>query len=108
MERAVVLHASTPGNLRLHLSPRTRDGTRRRSPPRPLERLSEGENEEVIPAAQWRELERRNIARALRLCDGKVSGPKGAAARLGIKPSTLNYRIQSLGVERLPRRPDGR
>ncbi len=108
MERAVVLHASTPGNLRLHLSPRNRDGLHRRSAPRPLERLSEGDSDDVIPAAQWRELERRNIARALRLCDGKVSGPKGAAARLGMKPSTLNYRIQSLGVERLPRRPEGR
>ena len=33
-------------------------------------------------------------------CGWQVAGPKGAAARLGMKPSTLASRIKALGLER--------
>jgi DNA-binding NtrC family response regulator len=44
------------------------------------------------------EAERRHILRALEECKWMVAGPDGAAARLGLKRSTLQYRMQKLGL----------
>jgi formate hydrogenlyase transcriptional activator len=44
------------------------------------------------------ETERVQILRALDQSNGIVSGPDGAAARLGLKRSTLQNRMQKLGV----------
>jgi formate hydrogenlyase transcriptional activator len=44
------------------------------------------------------ESERRLILRALEKCNGRVSGPKGAAALLGVNRSTLWSRMQKLGI----------
>jgi formate hydrogenlyase transcriptional activator len=46
------------------------------------------------------ETERTQILRALEACHGLISGPNGAAARLGIKRSTLQLRLQKLGIRR--------
>jgi formate hydrogenlyase transcriptional activator len=46
------------------------------------------------------EIERRRILRALEECKWMVAGPHGAAARLGLKRSTLQYRMQKLGLLR--------
>ena len=43
--------------------------------------------------------ERTQILRALELANGVVSGPNGAAARLGIKRSTLQSRMERLGIQ---------
>ena len=40
------------------------------------------------------ETERTQILRALEASNGVISGPSGAAARLGIKRSTLQFRMQ--------------
>jgi DNA-binding NtrC family response regulator len=40
--------------------------------------------------------ERTEILRALQVANGIVGGPNGAAARLGIKRSTLQLRMQKL------------
>ncbi len=52
------------------------------------------------------ETERAQIIRALDQSNGVVSGPEGAAARLGMKRSTLQFRMQKLGirVSRMPSR----
>jgi transcriptional regulator with GAF, ATPase, and Fis domain len=42
---------------------------------------------------------RRHIERALRRCGGRVEGPNGAAALLGINPYTLRGRMRKLGVD---------
>ena len=47
-------------------------------------------------AAQEKEI----IEAALRECQGRVSGPSGAAAKLGIVRSTLESRIQSLKINK--------
>jgi len=47
--------------------------------------------------------ERDDIAAALRLSKGKVSGPDGAAAILGVKPTTLASRIRKLGLRDVTR-----
>ena len=44
------------------------------------------------------ETERVQILRALEQSNGIVSGPEGAAARLGMKRSTLQFRMQKLGI----------
>jgi formate hydrogenlyase transcriptional activator len=44
------------------------------------------------------ETERAQIIRALDQANGVVSGPEGAAARLGMKRSTLQFRMQKLGI----------
>jgi formate hydrogenlyase transcriptional activator len=46
------------------------------------------------------ETERQQILNALKECDWVVAGPKGAAARLGMKRSTLQQRIHKLGIAR--------
>jgi formate hydrogenlyase transcriptional activator len=44
--------------------------------------------------------ERERIFEALRAADGKVAGPSGAAARLGLRRTTLQSRMKKLGIER--------
>lgn len=52
----------------------------------------------------WREQEREILERVLAHTGGVVSGPRGAAAILGLKPTTLDSRLKKLGV----RKPDRR
>src|SRR5947199_1612395 len=44
--------------------------------------------------------EREAILRALRETNWVLGGPRGAAARLGLKRTTLQSRIQKLGIDR--------
>jgi PAS domain S-box-containing protein len=51
-------------------------------------------------ANQVQEQEREFIERALAEAEGKVSGPLGAAAKLGISPSALEYKIRLLKINK--------
>jgi PAS domain S-box-containing protein len=62
--------------------------------------VREPDGERVLSMAELLELERRNFERALAQAGGKVSGTDGAAARLGINPSTLSSRLRTLGLLR--------
>jgi formate hydrogenlyase transcriptional activator len=42
--------------------------------------------------------ERNQILRALEEANGVIAGPNGAAARLGVKRTTLQLRMQKLGI----------
>jgi formate hydrogenlyase transcriptional activator len=44
--------------------------------------------------------EREAIESALRLSHGRISGPDGAARRLGLPASTLEFRIKRLGIDK--------
>ena len=44
--------------------------------------------------------EREHILRVLRETKGQIGGPEGAAARLGLKRTTLNSKLKKLGIER--------
>ncbi|MCA9809799.1 MAG: hypothetical protein KC473_05645 [Candidatus Dadabacteria bacterium] len=46
-----------------------------------------------------KELEKNNILRALKKTGWKVSGKDGAAAMLGVPPSTLNSKIKAFGID---------
>lgn len=48
--------------------------------------------------AQMRDIARNNLIAALRETHGRVSGASGAAALLGIKPTTLNSRIRTMNI----------
>jgi hypothetical protein len=50
------------------------------------------------------EIEREAIERTLATTGGRVSGPRGAARILGLKPTTLQSRMKKIGVRRPPRR----
>jgi formate hydrogenlyase transcriptional activator len=45
-------------------------------------------------------LEREMIERALAQCHGRVGGPSGAAAKLGVPRQTLESKISSLGIKK--------
>jgi formate hydrogenlyase transcriptional activator len=51
------------------------------------------------------EVERDHIRKTLEQTHWVVAGPNGAAARLGIKRSTLYFRMQKLGISRSNRQP---
>jgi formate hydrogenlyase transcriptional activator len=50
--------------------------------------------------ATLRDRERDHIVDILRQTQGVLSGPTGAAARLGLKRTTLQYKMQRLGISR--------
>ena len=51
-------------------------------------------------AGTLEDAERRHILNALDAADWVISGPKGAAAALGLKRSTLQARMEKLGIRR--------
>jgi transcriptional regulator with GAF, ATPase, and Fis domain len=53
----------------------------------------------IMTAEEVLGLQRENILRALRACHGRISGAQGAAALLGMNPSTLRSQIRALGIE---------
>jgi formate hydrogenlyase transcriptional activator len=54
----------------------------------------------VSKSATLRDMERETLVRALRDSGGVVGGPSGAAARLGLKRTTLQSMMQKLGIRR--------
>ncbi len=54
----------------------------------------------ILTVAELELLERRSIEAALEEAGGKVSGPGGAAERLGVPASTLSSRMKALGLRR--------
>ena len=66
--------------------------------PRPV--LPADDNAIVFTEAEMQALERINIANALQRCHGKIYGEDGAAALLGISPTTLCSRIKKFGLRK--------
>ena len=50
------------------------------------------------PASTFQEAERKVIIEALRAASGRIAGNGGAAARLGLKRTTLQHKIRRLGI----------
>jgi formate hydrogenlyase transcriptional activator len=86
IERSVIL---SPGNM---LRP-------------PMSSLKTGAVTESQEAVTLEEAERDHIRKTLEQTGWVVAGPNGAAARLGIKRSTLYFRMQKLGISRSNREP---
>jgi formate hydrogenlyase transcriptional activator len=52
------------------------------------------------PSGDRRHLDRTQIVRALEDCTWRIKGAGNAAEQLGLKPSTLRYRMKVLGIQR--------
>jgi transcriptional regulator with GAF, ATPase, and Fis domain len=67
------------------------DGPRDDAPPRPTG---------ADPTRRIEDVERAHVERVLRETGGIIEGPAGAAAALGLRPSTLRSRLDRLGIPR--------
>ena len=54
------------------------------------------------PTTMLVDVERAHILRVLHASAWRIEGSRGAAALLGLKPSTLRSRMRKLGVRRTP------
>ncbi|MGH7182029.1 MAG: sigma-54 interaction domain-containing protein, partial [Nitrospiraceae bacterium] len=63
---------------------------------------SQGSSFSASPPANLEEVERRHILQTLTLTDWQIEGSDGAAARLGIPPSTLRSRMKQFEMKRPP------
>ena len=45
-------------------------------------------------------IERRHIQDVLRTCNWRINGTNNAAAKLGLHPNTLRFRMKKLAIER--------
>jgi formate hydrogenlyase transcriptional activator len=92
IERAVITSCDRRLNLDRALPPTP--GAARPSPP------TREPGARVRTSREMEDLERANLLRALEQANWKISGKDGAAALLGLKPSTLTYRMKALGIKR--------
>ena len=93
IERAVII--STGPVLKVALS--DPDSARRLTPPL-IKIAAEAPAGEVDMRSILQETERKQIVSALEQARWVVAGPKGAAALLGMRRSTLQSRMQKLGI----------
>jgi formate hydrogenlyase transcriptional activator len=96
-----------PGNIRelqnfIERSVILSAGTVLRAPLAELKRSPEAESPRAITLE---EAERDHIRKTLEHTRWVVAGPNGAAARLGVKRSTLYFRMQKLGISRSEKNP---
>jgi formate hydrogenlyase transcriptional activator len=71
----------------------------------PLASLRNAPEAESLGPTTMEDAEREHIRKILEQTHWVVAGPNGAAARLGIKRSTLYFRMQKLGISRTNRDP---
>jgi len=93
VEKAVIL--AHDGELRFDLGP-----SEARVPGQPRREEHIATRSEVITRDDWKRQERESIMRALQQAGGKVSGPRGAAELLGMRPTTLSSRLKAMGITR--------
>src|SRR5271154_5103112 len=70
--------------------------------PNPLPTLATGEGIVSPAATTLRDSERKLILHALEEAGWVIGGPRGAAAKLGVKRTSLIYKMQGLGISRPP------
>ena len=58
------------------------------------------ERSEAVESTTLHAAEREHVLRVLRETRGQIGGEDGAAARLGLKRTTLNSKLKKLGIER--------
>ena len=87
VERAIILARGGPLHFDVAL-------------PAPTPKAPLPETSTLPTRSELKQRERETIVGALARTQGKVSGPDGAAALLGMKPTTLYSRISALGLKR--------
>jgi formate hydrogenlyase transcriptional activator len=66
----------------------------------PLPELKIHAQQPPVPGATLHDAEREQILRTLRETRWVIGGPDGAAARLGLKRTTLTSKMKKLGIDR--------
>jgi PAS domain S-box-containing protein len=92
IERAVIL---SPGNV-LRLDVSMPDVDLRLDEPS----VSVQAEETILSEKDMRDFQKKNLVTALKQTNWRVSGPDGAAALLGVKPTTLADRIRTYGIRK--------
>jgi PAS domain S-box-containing protein len=64
----------------------------------PIAELAQPVVHEAADESTLVSLNRQHIMKALQECGGRVSGPRGAAAKLGLKRTTLQSKMKKLGI----------
>jgi len=90
IERSVILSSGAQLN-----APLTELGSLPSRPEHPPESPTDGRKNRAL-----KDVEHDHIVAALQACNWTVGGPQGAAARLDMKRTTLQYRMRKLGIER--------
>jgi len=93
IERAVIL--SKDGDIQLEKFIPLKFDLKKETDPKGLPLNSK----RILTKGEMEELEKQNILHALEQTSWRISGSSGAAALLGIPPSTLNSRIKVLGLK---------
>jgi DNA-binding NtrC family response regulator len=93
VERAVIL--AHDGELHFNLRPAESS-----VPVQPKREEPVVTRSEVATRDDWKRQERESIMRALQQAGGKVSGARGAAELLGMRPTTLSSRLKAMGITR--------
>ncbi len=88
LERACII--ATDGRLKFDLA--------KNPSKRAAEKANESVSSKILTESEVRDLEADNIRAALRVSNGKIYGNDGAAAKLGMKPTTLSSRIKAFGI----------
>jgi formate hydrogenlyase transcriptional activator len=71
-----------------------------RTPPAPANDATQMRSTRRIPVRSiLAEVDRDEIIRALKEAEGRIGGPVGAAARLGLKRTTFITRMNKLGID---------
>ena len=94
IERAVIL---SPGN-RLQLDQAMPGGNSKKGSEPTVD--FDPDADELMTDDEFRVLEKQNLTRALEKSNWRISGVDGAADLLGLKPSTLSYRMKVLEIEK--------
>ena len=68
--------------------------------PRPARHQSPGPAGSLPSLRELKQQERTLILEALEQTGGRIYGPDGAAARLGLKPTTLSSKVHRLGLRK--------
>ena len=91
IERAVILSSGNRARLDLVMP-------EDRSVQAPVESRAADEGD-FVTDAEIRELEKANMIAALKRADWRIWGSGGAAELLGLKPSTLAYRMKVFRIQ---------
>ena len=94
IERAVIL--SQDEHLRLYLSFQTRSNEAEE----PEDSAVKYPERDFLTEAEMKERQKQNILNALQYVDWRISGKNGAAALLGLRPSTLTDRMRAFNIKR--------
>lgn len=93
IERAIIL--SRGAKLRIDLAMGETGASARGAQP-----AATGLDSDFLTEDEFRETEKANLIAALNAANWRVWGDDGAASLLGIKPTTLAYRMKSFGIEK--------